>query len=77
MTPAFCPKKFQHFKCTSLQFTLAASMCFTRCLYRYFLSMDKVILSMDIVILPMDKVILPMDKVILSMDRVILSIDKI
>ena len=27
--------------------TLAASVCFTRRLYRYFLSMDKVILSMD------------------------------
>ena len=43
--------------------TLAASVCFTRRLYRYFLSMDKVILSTDKVILPMDKVILSMDKI--------------
>ena len=50
--------------------TLAASVCFTRRLYRYFLSMDKVILSTDKVILPMDKVILSMDKVILSMDKI-------
>ena len=48
----------------------AASVCFVRRLYRYFLSMDKVIL-------PLGKVILSMDKVTLSIDKVILSIDKI
>ena len=47
----------------------AASVCFTRHLYRYFLSMDKVILSMD-------KVILPMDKVILSMDGIFILVSK-
>ena len=41
----------------------AVSVCFTRRLYRYFLSMDKVILSTDKVVLPMDKVILSMDKI--------------
>ena len=49
--------------------TLAASVCFTRRLYRYFLSMDKVILSTD-------KVILPMDKVILSMDGIFILVSK-
>ena len=51
-------------------YIMTASVCFTRRLYRYFLSMDKVILSMDKVILPMDEVILSMDKVILSMDKI-------
>ena len=44
-----------------LQTYMAAPMCFIRHLYRYFLSMDKVILSMDKVILAKDKVILSMD----------------
>ena len=56
---------------------MAVSVCFTRCLYWYFLSMDKVILSTDKVILPMDEVILSMDKVILSMDKIFLSMDGI
>ena len=57
-------------KCSYYVVTKAASVCFTRRLYQYFLSMDKVILSTDKVILPMDKVILSMDKVILSMDKI-------
>ena len=50
--------------------TMAASMCFIRRLYPYFLSMDKVILSMGKVILSMGKVVLSMDKVILAMNKI-------
>ena len=56
--------------------TMAASMCFIRCLYQYFLSMDKVIL-------PMDKIwqikTLSMDKIFLSMDGIFILqiLDKI